>query len=81
VPISGRARGDAPDVSHPWLSIEAKSRKEIPLWLEEAMKQAEACASPSQLPVAVLHRHGQQARQALVVLRLGDWLDWFGTGG
>jgi hypothetical protein len=30
VPVSGRARGDNPDIEHPTLSIEVKSRKRLP---------------------------------------------------
>ena len=79
VPITGRARGDVPDISHPWLAIEAKVRREIPFWLEDALRQAEASAGPTQPPIAVIHKHRTAHGQALVVLRLRDWLDWFGS--
>lgn len=46
IPVSGRDRGDAPDVDHPSLSIEVKSRKKLPAWLLDAIAQAEAAASP-----------------------------------
>jgi Holliday junction resolvase len=46
VPVSGRSRGDAPDVDHPSLSIEVKSRKKLPAWLLDAIAQAEGAASP-----------------------------------
>jgi hypothetical protein len=72
VPVSGRQRGDAPDVDHPTLSIEVKTRKSIPAWIEDAMKQAEASARDGQVPVAVLHQSGQRYRDALLVMRLGD---------
>jgi hypothetical protein len=35
--VSGRTRGDRPDVEHPTLSIECKSRKKLPAWMEDAM--------------------------------------------
>ena len=73
VPVSGRARGDAPDVDHPTLSIEVKSRKRLPKWLEKAVAQAEAAATQPQLPVAVLHQDGRRYRDALVVVRLKDF--------
>jgi hypothetical protein len=72
VPVSGRQRGDVPDVDHPILSIEVKTRRSIPAWLEDAMKQAEASARDGQVPVAVLHEHGQRYRDAFVVVRLSD---------
>lgn len=79
VPITGRQRGDVPDISHPWLSLEVKTREELPAWLHEAMTQAEAAAKPDQLPLAVLHEVGAPYRDALCVVRLEDWIEWFGT--
>lgn len=73
VPVSGRARGDAPDVEHPTLSIEVKSRRRLPAWIENAVSQAEVAAEPPQLPVAVLHQDGRRYQDALVVLRLKDF--------
>ena len=70
VPVSGRTRGDCPDVEHPTLSIECKSRKKLPAWLEDAMKQAEACVRDGQLPLIVLHQDGQRYQDALIVMRL-----------
>lgn len=34
IPVTGRNRGDAPDISHPFLSIEHKYRQDFPNWLE-----------------------------------------------
>ncbi len=73
VPVSGRVRGDAPDIEHPTLSVEVKSRKKIPAWLEDALLQAEASAKNGQLPIAVLHQDGQRYTDSLVVLRLEDF--------
>ena len=72
VPVSGRQRGDAPDIRHPTLAVEVKTRKKLPAWLGEALEQAEASAGASQTPVAVLHQRGQRYRDALVVMRLKD---------
>lgn len=77
VPVTGRARGDVPDVAHRWLSIEVKSRESLPKWLLEAMSQARAAAGISQLPIVVLHEVGTRHANDLVVLRLADFTAWF----
>jgi hypothetical protein len=77
VPVSGRGRGDAPDIAHPWLSVECKDRATLPAWLLDALAQAEASATPDQLPVAVLHQAGDRHDRAVVVLRLSAFRDWF----
>ncbi len=74
VPVSGRQRGDAPDIDHPTLSIEVKSRKRLPAWIKDAMEQAEASAEQSQLPVAVLHEDGSRYKDALW------WCAWQTSG-
>jgi hypothetical protein len=81
VPVSGRGRGDQPDIAHPWLSLEVKDRATIPAWLLDALDQAERSATDDQLPVAVLHRAGDRHDAALVVLRLAAFVDWFGDAG
>lgn len=75
-PVTGR-RG--PDVRHQWLCIETKTRKKLPLWLTEAIRQAEAVATSDQLPVAILHEAGTRLSQALVVMRLADFEAWHGS--
>jgi len=79
VPYGGRGRGDAPDIAHPWLSLEVKDGATLPAWLLDALDQAERAATADQLPVAVLHRAGDRHDHALVVLRLADFVAWFGT--
>jgi len=74
VPVSGRARGHSPDIEHERLSIEVKSRKQLPAWIEDAMNQAEACAKDTQLPLVVLHQDGQRYKEALIVMRLKNVL-------
>ncbi len=73
VPVSGRGRGDAPDIEHPTLSVEVKSRKKIPAWLEDALRQAQASTKDGRLPIMVLHQDGQRYSSSLVVLRLEDF--------
>ncbi len=80
VPVSGRTRGDAPDVLHDHLSIEVKSRRKLPAWIEDAMKQAEASAKDGQLPVAVLHQDARRYAESLVVLRLEDFSNYLQRG-
>ena len=76
IPVSGRGRGDAPDVEHKCLSVEVKSRKTIPAWLEDARCQAQASAKDGQLPVVVLHQDGCRYVDSLVVLRLEDFVSY-----
>ena len=78
VPVSGRARGDVPDVAHRWLSIEVKHWSRPPARVQEALSQAIAAARDGQLPVAVLHEAGARHTDDLVVLRLADFIEWFG---
>jgi len=80
VPVSGRVRGDAPDIAHPRLSLEVKHRASLPAWLREAMAQAVACAGPHQIPVAILHEHGSRHDGDLWMLRLADLAALLETG-
>ena len=73
VPITGRQRGDTPDIEHPTLSVECKSRKKFPAWLEDAIKQAQAAALDGQLPVVILHQDGRKYRDSFLLCRLGDF--------
>ena len=72
VPVTGRGRGDAPDVAHDTLSIEVKHRAALPAWLRGAMAQAQAAGRDGKVPVAVLHERGRPYDDALCVLRLAD---------
>ena len=76
VPISGRARGDCPDIAHSQISIEVKSRKRLPSWFEEALRQAEASSKDGQVPIAVFHQNGRRYADCLVVLRLKDFIGY-----
>ena len=75
-PVSVRARGDCPDIAHDQLSIEFKSRKRLPGWLEDALRQAEASTRDGQMPIAVFHEDGRRYADCLVVLRLKDFIDY-----
>jgi hypothetical protein len=41
--VSGRARGDAPEVAHPRLAVECKHKQALPAWLHAVMAQVVAC--------------------------------------
>lgn len=76
VPVTGRARGDVPDVEHERLAIEVKHWSRLPARVVEALEQAEAAARGKQLPIAVIHGAGERMGQALVVMRLEDFRRW-----
>ena len=85
VPVTGRQRGYRPDVDHPWLSLEIKSWASLPQRVAEAMDQAEKAAAYAKrreqrdkLPIAVIHGKSTHRGNSLVVMRLDDFLDWFG---
>ena len=78
VPVSGRQRGDAPDIHHAWLSPEVKHRAKLPAWILDAMDQARAAARSDQLAVSILHEAGRRHDDSLVLVRLGDFREWFG---
>jgi hypothetical protein len=68
---------DQEDVAHPVFSIECKYRKEIPRWLKRALAQAELNAPLDKLPMVVLHEKNQKRDQALVVIRLSTFREWY----
>lgn len=79
MPVTGRTRGDQPDVAHPLWGIEVKERQALPQWLLEAMQQARAAARGGQVAVVVLHQAGQRHSDDLAILRLADFVDLYGT--
>lgn len=78
VPVTGRARGSAPDVAHPAFAIECKYRTRRPALLDEAMRQAKASVRGEQLPIVIVGQKHEDIRRALVVIELGDFADWYG---
>ena len=72
VPVTGRGRGDAPDIDHPRLALEVKHRRTLPAWLLDAMNQATTSSRDGRIPTVVLHRHGARHADDLCVLRLSD---------
>lgn len=72
VPVTGRQRGDVPDIDHPLLSIEVKHWAALPVKLVDAMDQARKASRDGRVPVAVLHVGGGRYDDALCILRLAD---------
>jgi hypothetical protein len=75
IPVSGRARGEAPDIEHPVFSVEVKARARLPVWIEEAMRQTESSARNGKTPVMVPHEDGRRYAAALVMCRLSEFVD------
>ena len=67
-----------PDVETEAYSVEVKSRKVLPAWLTGAVAQAVRNASAGKLPLVVLHEVGRRHDNDLVILRMGDFQEWFG---
>lgn len=72
VPITGRQRGDVPDIEHPFYSLEVKHRQELPSWLHDAMAQAEASNDGTKTPLVILHEKGTAIPDSYAVIRLRD---------
>ena len=80
VPITGRQRGDVPDIEHPRFAIEVKRRSSayaFPKWLTTAFEQAEAANPGDKIPIVVIeHAHGRgKMRDYYVMLRLQEFVD------
>lgn len=78
VPVSGRQRGDVPDVEHPLWSVEVKHWAQLPARVLDAMSQAIAASRGDQVPIAVLHQAGEEHGSDLVVIRLDDFVELYG---
>lgn len=68
VPITGRTRGDVPDVRANGLCIEVKERQAFPKWVENAMEQATMAGEAGQIPIVFLHRYGDDYDNGIVML-------------
>lgn len=87
VPVSGRTRGWAPDISHRWLALEVKTRKNMPVLLREGMDQAVKSAAwaekrgeGSKLPMLLIHQDHSDYDNTIVCVRLKDARAWWGIG-
>lgn len=70
VPVSGRQRGDSPDVEHEDFSIEVKSWYNIPDWLYDAVDQAKKSATGDKIPLVVLHKKGMKTNTDLAIFEM-----------
>ena len=76
VPVTGRQRGDAPDIQHNWLVPEVKYRARLPCWLHDAMNQAKAAqVRPGQLPCVILCEKGKAVGRSFFICELEDARD------
>ena len=75
IPVTGRVRGNVPDVTSEYLSIECKYRKQIPLWIKDAMSQAIASSRDGQTPVVFLKEKGSSFGDTLIIFRAKDFMD------
>ena len=70
VPITGRQRGDVPDVEHDYFSIECKLRKSVPKWIKSALAQAHAASRGRKRPVVFLREKGSPESDIIVIMYL-----------
>lgn len=66
------------DVETERWAVECKERKTVPAWLTDAVAQAARHAGKGQTPIAVVHRLGARHDDDLVVMRMADFVAWFG---
>ena len=69
------------DVETSAYSVEVKHKAKLPAWLNDAVAQAHRNCAAGKLPLVVLHQSGWRRENDLVVLRMGEFLSWFGNGG
>lgn len=74
VPVTGRQRGDVPDIEHGTFSVEVKHKQSLPEWLKDAMEQAEEANVGEKLPIVILHEKGKTYNESLTILRLSSIL-------
>jgi hypothetical protein len=72
VPVSGRQRGDAPDIEHPFFSLEVKHRESLPDWILDAMRQATASKHGDQVPMVILHQKNMKYDESLAIMEIRD---------
>ena len=75
VPITGRQRGDAPDIKHNSLSVEVKLRQRIPAWIKNGIDQAEKSAIGHQMPVLIIREKFQKIDDAIICMTLKEFRD------
>jgi hypothetical protein len=75
--IGTREGGQAPDWENDWTVGEVVCHP-IPAWILKELAQAERRRTDhDKLRLLVIHEKGQDLDEALVVMRLGQFTDWF----
>lgn len=74
--MTGRQRGDAPDVEHPLYSIEVKAGRVMSARMRQAMEQADASRKGIQRPLVCITQNSGRGKpkEHYVLLRLEDFL-------
>ena len=67
--------GGSCDLINDWLAVEA-FQKPIPHYIIEELEQAIGCAG-KRLPIAVWREKGKKDMDALVIMRLKDFVDYY----
>ncbi len=74
-----RTGGPHSDVKAPEVAAECKHTRKLPEWIKHALAQARDSARPGEMPIAVLHQDGQDHDRDAVIMRLDDFVEWFGS--
>ena len=61
--------------------MEVKHRKWIPKWILDAMSQSVGAARDGQTPLVIVHGLNTRHDNDLVIVRLRDWEELYGTVG
>jgi hypothetical protein len=75
VPVTGRQRGNAPDVAHERFAVEIKTGRVMSPRMQDAVAQAVACARDGQIPLVGITQavgRGHQ-NQHYVLMRWDDF--------
>ena len=64
-----------PDLENELLKVEVKDRTDLPQWILAGLAQARSFTTPRQLGLLVITSN--TTRQALVVMDLRDYQDWY----
>lgn len=83
IPVTGRQRGDAPDVEHPIYAIEVKAGRVMSPRLREGWAQAKAAAVTSgKLPLLCVTQsiEGKRDNERFIICDLETWQAITGDG-
>lgn len=77
--LGGRRTGilGGEDIEHPVYSGECKLLQSLPAWLTKLWAQTEANCPVGKIPVAMVKKNGGLDRDALTILRLGDFVELY----